>query len=192
MTGYLTQHGKAQGRKRPLVIPNIEIKNIFSEQILEYFFENEKQDGKSIDILCNALKNGDSEGAEIQFTYYLNRIISIRDTAVQKKDKENFYHGMLLGLLGFKESWSVSSNRESGDGFADILIETEDKAGGTRSGIVIEMKYSETENMDTAIKEAQRQVEERNYAAWLWERGCEPVLKYGIACHKKQCRVVLI
>lgn len=192
MTGYLTQHGKAQGRKRPLVIPNIEIKNIFSEQILEYFFENEKQDGKSIDILCNALKNGDSEGAEIQFTYYLNRIISIRDTAVQKKDKENFYHGMLLGLLGFKESWSVSSNRESGDGFADILIETEDKAGGTRSGIVIEMKYSETENMDTAIKEAQRQVEERNYAAWLWERDCEPVLKYGIACHKKQCRVVLI
>lgn len=191
MTGYLTQHGKAVGRKRPLAIPNTEIRNIFSEQILDYFFESEKQDGKNIDILCNALKNGDPKGAEAQFAYYLNRIISIRDTAVSKKDKENFYHGMLLGLLGFKESWSVSSNRESGDGYADIIIETGSESGSVQPGIVIELKYSETENMDAAIREALGQIEEKDYAALLRARGYKIVLKYGIACHKKQCRVVL-
>lgn len=191
MTGYLTQRGNAQGRKRQLVIPNTEIRNIFSEQILEQFFENEKQDGKNIDILCSALENGDSEGVQAQFSYYLNQIISIRDTAVQKRDKENFYHGMLLGLLGFKESWSVSSNRESGDGYADIMIETEYRSGSTRPGIVIELKYSETEKMDAAIEEAMKQMEEKNYAALLQANGCKPVLKYGIACHKKRCRVVL-
>lgn len=191
MTGYLTQRGNAQGRKRQLVIPNTEIRNIFSEQILEQFFENEKQDGKNIDILCSALENGDPEGVQAQFSYYLNQIISIRDTAVQKRDKENFYHGMLLGLLGFKESWSVSSNRESGDGYADIMIETEYRSGSTRPGIVIELKYSETEKMDAAIGEAMKQMEEKNYAALLQANGCKPVLKYGIACHKKRCRVVL-
>lgn len=192
MTGYLTQRGKAQGRKRQLVIPNTEIRNIFSEQILEQFFEQEKQDGKNIDVLCSALENGDPEKVEAQFSYYLNQIISIRDTAVQKKDKENFYHGMLLGLLGFKESWSVSSNRESGEGFADIIIETENGSGNPHPGIVIELKYSETEKMDAAIGEAMKQMEEKDYAALLVAKGCKPVLKYGIACHKKKCRVALL
>ena len=191
MTGYLTQRGKAQGRKRQLIIPNTEIRNIFSEQILEQFFENERQDGKNIDILCSALESGNPEGVETQFSYYLNQIISIRDTAVQKKDKENFYHGMLLGLLGFKESWNVSSNRESGDGFADIIIETEYGPGSTLLGIVIELKYSESEKMDAAIGEAMKQMEEKNYTALLQAKGCKPVLKYGIACHKKKCRVVM-
>lgn len=191
MTGYLTQKGKAKGRTMLLAIPNAEIRNIFSEEIMAYFLDSQQEDGNNLNILCDALKSGDAKKAEEQFQGYLNRIISIRDTAVQKDDKENFYHGMLLGILGFKETWGVSSNRESGDGYADVLIEIEEGDRDSKTGIVIEIKYSETENMDSALNNALKQIEEKNYAGQLISNGCSTIIKYGIACHKKKCKVVL-
>ena len=106
---------------------------------------------------------------------------------MKKKMKENFYHGILLGILGFQEKWSVSSNRESVDGYSDILIETENQ----EIGIIIEIKYAETGNMEAGCAEALKQIEEKRYEEQFVEEGIEHFLKYGIAFYKKQCKVVL-
>ena len=114
-TGYLTQSGKPQGRQMRLAIPNLEIRDIFVTQIMEYFKENVRKDGEMLNHFCDALQNGDAEGVEKIFTEYLRKSISIRDTSVRKDMKENFYHGILLGILGVKDRWGVSSNRETAD-----------------------------------------------------------------------------
>ena len=117
----------------------------------------------------------------------MRKTISIRDTFVQKPTKENFYHGLLLGILGYKENWSVSSNRESGDGFADILIQIEDE----NVGIVIEVKYAEDGNLEKACENALNQIVDRRYAEALEQEDIHTILKYGIACYNKKCRVVM-
>ena len=117
----------------------------------------------------------------------MRKTISIRDTFAQKKMKENFYHGILLGLLGFKESWGIFSNRESGDGYGDIMIEIEEE----EMGIVIEVKYSEDGNLEADCQRALGQIEEKRYEEQLRMEGMEHILKYGIACFKKRCRVVV-
>ena len=132
------------------------------------------------------LLRADAEAIEKQFTAYLKKTISIRDTAVRKEKKENFYHGILLGLLSYREDWDVSSNAESGTGYSDILVETEDEAG-----IVIEIKYAENGDFERACKEALRQIEEKGYEERLVEYGAEKIIKYGIACWKKKCKVVM-
>ena len=138
MTGYLTQRGEPNGDRYNLVIPNREIRNIITNHILKMFKESIKNDGKTVGDFCDALLNQKPETVESIFTDYMKKTISIRDTFVQKPTRENFYHGLLLGILGFKENWSVMSNRESGDGFSDILIRIEDE----EIGIVIEVKYA--------------------------------------------------
>ena len=143
MTGYLTQRGESSGNRYNLVIPNREIRNIITNHILKMFKENVKDDGKTVSDLCDALLNKNPEKVELIFTEYMKKTISIRDTFARKPTKENFYHGLLLGILGFKENWSVMSNRESGDGFGDILIRIEDED----VGIVIEVKYADDENL---------------------------------------------
>ena len=143
MTGYLTQRGEPSGNRYNLVIPNREIRNIITNHILKMFKENVKDDGKTVSDLCDALLNQNPEKVELIFTEYMKKTISIRDTFAQKPTKENFYHGLLLGILGFKENWSVMSNRESGDGFGDILIRIEDED----VGIVIEVKYADDGNL---------------------------------------------
>ena len=100
--------------------------------------------------------------------------------------KENFYHGILLGLLGFKETWVVSSNRETGEGYSDITVETED--GST--GIIIEVKYAEDGTLDRSCQEALAQIEEKHYEKKLLEEGINTILKYGIACYKKRCKAL--
>ena len=134
-----------------------------------------------------AFPDGDAETIEDLFNDYLWNTISIRDTAVKGR-KENFYHGMLLGILSCKESWSVSSNKECGDGYSDILIETEDQ----ETGIIIEIKYAETGNMEAVSEEALKQIEDRRYEEQLLEEGVEHILKYGIAFYKKKCRVMTV
>ena len=134
MTGYLTQRGRADGNLYNLVIPNREIRNIFTEQIMKMFQEQAEQDGETLGRFCDALEQGNAEEAERCFTGYMRKTVSIRDTFVRKATKENFYHGMLIGLLGFKEGWTVMSNREAGDGFSDIQILIDD----AETGIVIE------------------------------------------------------
>ena len=186
-TGYLTQRGKAEGRQMKLAIPNLEIRDIFETQIMEFFKENVKEDGETLGRFCAALQKGDSENVEKIFTEYLRRTISIRDTAVRIDMKENFYHGVLLGILGVKNRWGISSNREMGEGYADILVEPD--AGDM--GIIIEIKYAHDGNLDRACKEALKQIEYTRYEDDLADDGVENILKYGIACYKKRCKVML-
>lgn len=187
MTGYLTQRGKPNGDIFQLVIPNREIRKIFTGQIMRLFREETAKDGEMLAAFCDALKNGDAREVEKQFTAYLAKTISIRDTFVQKPTKENFYHGIFQGILGFKGDWYVKSNRESGNGYSDIQIEIEDED----IGIIIEMKYAEKGAYEAACAEALKQIAEKGYADQLKEEGIQTILKYGIACYKKKCRVVL-
>ena len=186
-TGYLTQRGRAEGRKMRLAIPNLEIRDIFETQIMEFFQENVREDGEMLNRFCDALQNEDTESVEKIFMEYLRKTISIRDTAVRTDMKENFYHGILLGILGVKNRWSISSNREMGEGYADILAEPD----SGDMGIIIEVKYAHDGNLDRACKEALKQIEYTKYEDDLEDDGVEKVLKYGIACYKKRCRVML-
>lgn len=185
-TGYLTQRGKPEGNRFHLAIPNMEIRNIFTAQIMDFFKENVPKNGDALRKFCEALNTGNAKSVEKILSEYLRRTVSIRDTFVKKPMKENFYHGFLLGILGFGDSWSVSSNRESGDGYSDILVETDDG----ETGIVLELKYAEDGNLDAACKKALKQIEQKRYGEELEEEGILHILKYGIAFYKKRCRVV--
>lgn len=173
MTGYLTQRQRLDASHYKLAIPNLEVRDIFKTQIMEYFKEG-------------VAKDGDTEKVERLFEGYLKKTISIRDTFVEKSLKENFYHGILLGILGVKEDWGVFSNRETGDGYSDIMIETED----SEMGIIIEIKYAGDGNLLNACEKALKQVEETKYEETLLENGVEKILKYGIACYMKHCKVM--
>ena len=186
-TGYLTQSGQVDARKFKLRIPNLEIRDIFKTQIMEYFKESVAKDGDMLGRFCKALKIGEEKKVEDIFVSYLKKTISIRDTFVRKEMKENFYHGILLGILGIKEEWGVFSNQETGEGYSDILIETEN----SETAILIEVKYAGDGNLDVACERALKQVEERKYDEELRENGVDKILKYGIACYMKRCKVKL-
>ena len=173
MTGYLTQRQRLDASHYKLAIPNLEVRDIFKTQIMEYFKEG-------------VAKDGDTEKVERLFEGYLKKTISIQDTFVKKSLKENFYHGILLGILGVKEDWGVFSNRETGDGYSDIMIETED----SEMGIIIEIKYAGDGNLLNVCEKALKQVEETKYEETLLENGVEKILKYGIACYMKHCKVM--
>ena len=187
MTGYLTQRGEPSGNRYNLVIPNREIRNIITNHILKMFKENVKDDGKTVSDLCDALLNQNPEKVELIFTEYMKKTISIRDTFAQKPTKENFYHGLLLGILGFKENWSAMSNRESGDGFGDILIRIEDED----VGIVIEVKYADDGNLQGECEKALQQIIDIRYTEALEQEGIHTIIKYGIACYRKKCKVLM-
>jgi len=187
MTGYLTQRGKPEKKEFNLAIPNMEIREIFTEQIMAFFKESVRKNGDAVNGFCTALKNGDAADVEKRFTAYLRRTVSIRDTFVKKTMKENFYHGILLGLLGYQDTWSVSSNKESGEGYSDILVEIPDEG----TGIVIEVKYSGDGNMEEGCRQALKQIKKRHYEEILQDEGIEHVLKYGIVCYKKRCKVMV-
>ena len=186
-TGYLTKQGVTDDGKVRLSIPNREIKNLFIKKIREWFSDTTANDGKTLEQFCNAFVEKDTEKIEQLFGDYLWNTISIRDTAVAKDKKENFYHGILLGLLGYKASWLIKSNTESGTGYSDILVEVPNN----RTGIVIELKYAENGDMDAACDEALKQIEEKSYVDKLKQDGMRNFIKYGIACFKKDCKVVI-
>lgn len=186
MTGISNTKAATGGSHYKLAIPNLEVRDIFKTQIMEYFKEGVAKDGDTLKQLCDALKGGDAEKVERLFEGYLKKTISIRDTFVEKSLKENFYHGILLGILGVKEDWGVFSNRETGDGYSDIMIETED----SEMGIIIEIKYAGDGNLLNACEKALKQVEETKYEETLLENGVEKILKYGIACYMKHCKVM--
>ena len=186
-TGYLTHKGRTESGKYRLVIPNREVRNLFVKKIREWFSDVSRKDGQTLEELCDAFVNKNVEKIEQIFGDYLWNTISIRDTAVPKEKKENFYHGILLGLLGYKSTWLIKSNAESGIGYSDILVEVPTN----RTGIVIELKYAEDGDMDAACEEAMRQIEEKGYVAKLKQDGMRNFIRYGIACFKKDCRVVV-
>lgn len=190
-TGYLTNVGKVElpdgGVAYKLVIPNREVREVFVYQIREWFQQTVVKAPLPMQDLCKAFLMGDAAEIQDSLNRILAKMISILDTSARENQKENFYHGLLLGLLRSDPDWEISSNRESGDGFSDILIKTENP----ESGLVIEVKYSDTMNgLEKACEKAIIQIKDRRYDAVLREDGREDILAYGIAFCKKRCRVV--
>lgn len=185
MTGYLTQKGDSNGKRYNLAIPNQEIRNIMTDHILQLFKEDVAKDGAMVETFCQALVDGNANRIEQLFTEYLMKTISVRDTFVRKPVKENFYHGILLGILSYKGGWYVTSNRESGDGFSDIMVRIDDED----VGIIIEVKYAENGKEEEMSRKALLQIHEKHYEKVLLDEDIHKVMKYGIACNKKKCKV---
>lgn len=187
MTGYLTSEGTTEDGRLKLRIPNLEIRSIFVEQIEGWFKEGVKQDGETFAQFCQALQDGNAERVEELFTKYLKKHITIRDNAVANRYKENFYHGILIGILGFKTDWYCRSNQQTGDGYSDIFIEDEEE----ELGIIIEVKYPDGGDLEKGSKDALAQIEEKHYDEKMFEDDVKRVLKYGIACGRRKCRVMV-
>ena len=185
-TGYLTQDGDDNDGISLLVIPNREIHWIYVQQIRKWFKDEARRHTTKLNRLCRAFEENDTAAIEKELTSYLRKTISIRDTSTKKEMKENFYHGILLGLFGNMGGWKVRSNAESGDGYSDISVEVEDRD----IGIVIELKYAEDAAFDLACKEALEQIHDRNYEEILIDDGMNTIYRYGIACYKKRCKVI--
>ena len=185
-TGYLTQAGKVERSVYKLIIPNREVREVFILQIQEWFKETVVQDEKPMQAFCKAFLDGNAEEIQKRLTVILGKMISILDTKAKDEQKENFYHGLLLGLLRSDPTWSILSNAESGDGFSDILIEPEDPD----AGIVIEVKYSPTlAGMESVCEAAMNQIKEKRYDERLRNEGREHITAFGIAFCKKRCKV---
>ena len=185
-TGYLTQDGDDGDGISSLAIPNREIHWIYTQQIRSWFKDETKKDSHKLEAFCRAFIENDTTAIENGFTSYLDETISVRDTYVKKEMKENFYHGILLGLFGNMHTWTVRSNAESGEGYSDISVEIKNE----KIGIVIELKYAENASFDAACQEAMKQIRERNYEEKLIDDGMKTIYRYGIACYKKCCKVV--
>ena len=187
-TGYLTgMHVEQEDADIfRLWIPNGEIRKLFYELVEDWFREVTRSDTSKISRFCAAFPAGDAAAIQKMLGDYLWDSISVRDTAVQRNMKENFYHGMLLGLLQNQGSWLVRSNAETGEGYSDISIQTPD-----RTGIVIELKYADDGNLEKACGEALGQIEEKKYVEGLKRRGTKKIIKYGIAFYEKECMVVM-
>ena len=186
-TGYLTYTGVTEDGQYKLVIPNREVREVFVRQIQEWFKENVISDAKPMRALHQAFQAGDAEGVAAGLTAVMGRMISVLDTKARDEQKENFYHGLLLGLLRSEPDWLIMSNAESGEGFSDILVEPEDPD----AGMVIEVKYAPTfQALDEACARAMEQIKARRYDERLRNDGRENILAYGIAFCKKRCRAV--
>ena len=187
MTGYLTQRGYIGNGYYSLAVPNREIRNIIIERILALFRKAVSGNGELLRSFCNAILSADAEAVERLLIEYMGKTISVRDNFARSLH-ENFYHGLMIGILGFRRDWEILSNRESGDGFSDILIKT--KGQESRVGIVIELKYSKNEkSLDKDCQDALQQIEDRNYGQELCNQGYQKILKYGIAFYHKKCCV---
>ena len=192
-TGYLTTVGEvrlpdSESYAYKLVIPNKEVREVFVLQIQEWFKDVVAKDDDTMKLLSRAILDKDEKQIARQLNIVMSRMISILDTKASDDMKENFYHGLLLGLLrGSNPGWLIKSNRESGDGFSDILIQPEDPD----AGIVIEVKYAkEMKNLDAACEAAMAQIKEKRYDEALRNEGRCDILAYGIAFCRKRCRVV--
>lgn len=185
-TGYLTQSGEDIEGISQLIIPNKEIHWIYVQQIRKWFKDETKKDKQKLENFCRAFVENDVAAIEEGFTSYLRKTISIRDTSIKKEMKENFYHGILLGLFGNMDKWKVRSNAESGEGYSDISVEIEDK----EIGILIELKYAENAAFDEGCQKALKQIKDKNYEETLIDDGMKTIYRYGIVCYKKRCKVI--
>ena len=191
-TGYLTKIGEAklpdsESYAYMLVIPNKEVREVFVLQIQEWFKAVVANDNDTMKLLSKAILDKDEAILARQLNIVMGRMISILDTKAPDDMKENFYHGLLLGLLrGSNPDWLIKSNRESGDGFSDILIKPENPD----LGIVIEVKYAkEFKGLDAACDAAMAQIKQKRYDETLRDEGRYDILAYGIAFCRKRCRV---
>ena len=186
-TGYLTHTGKTANGSYKLVIPNREVREVFILQIQEWFEQEIIEKEKTTQPLCAAFQAGDAVEVCRNLTAIMGRMISVLDTKARDEQKENFYHGLLLGLLRSEPTWLIMSNAESGEGFSDILVETDDPD----AGLVIEVKYSPTlEGLEDACARAMAQIKARRYDERLRNDGRNDILAFGVAFWKKRCKVV--
>ena len=185
-TGYLTCRRRIPGKQMELVLPNREVRELFIELVKDWFEETAQADSGRINRFCAAFPAEDVSTIQEMLGDYLWESISVRDTAVRTNMKENFYHGMMLGLLRSQGSWLVKSNAETGEGYSDISIQTPE-----RLGIVIELKYANDGNLEAACAEALKQIEEKKYAEGLKRQGAKKIIKYGIAFCEKECMAVM-
>lgn len=187
-TGYLTQTGSETDGGYRLVIPNKEVREVFILQIREWFEQVIANDRASTEKINRGFLEGKTEDIQQELTMFLSETISILDTKARNEEKEIFYHGILLGILKNNSGWAVKSNRESGNGFADIMI----KPKNPDTGIILELKYARSINdLDQACERALNQIKDRGYDQELREDGRNDILAYGIAFWKKRCRVVV-
>ena len=187
-TGYLTRLGKNENDVYSLVIPNKEVREVFVSQINEWFNGVVKKDSFSTKKIIAGFLEGKTDDIQLELTMFLGEAISILDTKARNEEKENFYHGILIGILKNYSGWAVKSNKESGDGFADILI----KPKNPDVGIIIELKYARSMNeLDRACERAVEQIKDRRYDTELREDGRNDILAYGVAFCKKRCKVVV-
>ena len=186
-TGYLTQDGSPQPGVYRLRIPNEEVRDIFRQQIREWFRQVVSRDTDSLRTFWHSLAAGDEKQAEAYLTGMLSKTISVLDPKGSAAEKESFYHAFLTGLLVGNADWAVLSNREAGIGFADLLIETEDPD----AGIVIELKLAhDLSDLEPACARAMQQIHDRRYDEYFRSEGREKIRAFGIAFFKKRCRVV--
>ncbi len=183
-TGYLTSRKRLSAKEHLLAIPNNEIRDLFVSQIQVWFKETSRTDPGKLERFCSSFLRGDAESIERELKGYLWNSISIRDVAVRNPLKENFYHGMLLGLLQYETEWEIQFNMESGEGYCDIVIETLDQIG-----VLIELKYAGDGDLEKGCADALAQIRQKNYDAVLRKDGMEKIFRYGIAFYKKNCRV---
>ena len=186
-TGYLTQEGREMDGIYRLIIPNKEVREVFVLQISEWFNRVVANDRASTEKINRGFLEGKTEDIQQELTHFLGESISVLDTKARNEEKEIFYHGILIGILKSNVSWAVRSNRESGDGYADILI----KPKNPDTGIVIELKYARSfKELDQACERALEQIRDRRYDEALREDGRSEILAYGIAFWKKRCKVL--
>ena len=186
-TGYLTQKGVTEDGAYKLVIPNQEIREVYKLQIQEWFKKKVFADTEQLQSFWQAFAMGDSEAVELFLNRTLSNSISVFDAKGRDAERENSYHMLLVGLLAGKADWLVRSNVEAGEGFADIIVETDD----LDAGVIVELKYAQTMTaMEKSCAKALAQIRAKRYAEYLHNNGREKVLLYGIAFCKKKCRVM--
>lgn len=186
-TGYLTQVGRTEEGAYRLVIPNREVREVFRLQINEWFKKSIFSNTERLNAFWKAVEAGDTEGIEQYLNRVLNNSISVFDTKARKEEKESSYQNLLVGILTGNADWLVKSNVEAGEGFADIIVETDDPD----AGIVIELKYTKSfDEMETACQKALDQIQDRRYQEFLINDDRKDIHLYGITFCKKRCRAI--
>lgn len=186
-TGYLTQTGMTESGAYKLVIPNKEVREVYKLQIQEWFKRTVMSNTEQLKNFWKAFDEGDTKAVENYLNRTLSNSISVFDTKARDEEKESSYHTLLVGLLVGNADWLVKSNVEAGDGFADIIVETED----FDAGIIIELKYSKTfSGMDKACEKVITQIKEKRYDEYLKNDDRHDIMIYGIAFCKKKCKVI--
>ena len=183
-TGYLTQSGRDENGVYRLIIPNREVREVFRLQINEWFKKSIFSNTERLTAFWKAFEEGDTEGIEQYLNRILSNSISVFDTKARKEEKESSYHNLLVGILSGNADWLVKSNVEAGEGFADIIVETDDPD----AGIIAELKY--TKNVDelkAACQKALDQIRNRRYQEYLLNDDRKNIRLYGIAFCKKRC-----
>lgn len=185
-TGYLTMKQDFRDGRFELYIPNGEVLFAFEGLIEQWFADKAHRNGEVQKNFCKAIAEGNAEAAEKIFSRFLKTTISLRDTTTKSR-KENFYHGILLGLLKYNVGWDVESNVDSGLGYADIVLYDYDNS----LGFIIEVKYAESiAKMEESCHEALAQIEKNDYSEALFENDITQSIKYGISCYKKKCKII--